>query len=164
MEQSKLRDETIVRTYGPTVYRLAFAQLRSKPDAEDVFQEVFLRYVKKPPDFEAPEHEKAWFLRVTMNCCRDIWRSPFRKQTVPLTEDLPFETQEQQDLHKELSKLPRKDRAVIHLYYWEDMTTGEIAEILGCKPAAVRQRLHRARAKLKDLLDEEDYHHAETSV
>ena len=67
-EEKRQRDEEIVARQGPRVYRLAFAQLRSKADAEDVFQEVFLRYVEKEPAFESQEHEKAWFLRVTLNC------------------------------------------------------------------------------------------------
>lgn len=154
------RDEAVVREYGPAVYRLAFAQLRNRQDAEDVYQEVFLRYVQKSPDFREPEHEKAWLLRVTLNCCSDLFRSPWRKRRVPLTEDLPFESREEWDLHRELLKLPRKYRAVLHLFYWEDMTTAEIAKVLNCKPDAVRQRLTRGRAKLKEILDKEDFDYA----
>lgn len=149
-------DEAIVAEYGPAVYRLAFAQLRNRQDAEDVFQEVFLRYVEKSPEFQSAEHEKAWLLRVTLNCCRDLWRSPWRKRSVPLTDDLPFETREEWELHGELKKLPQKYRAVLHLFYWEDMTTEEIARVLNCKPDTVRQRLTRGRKKLKDILDKED--------
>ncbi|NBK78223.1 sigma-70 family RNA polymerase sigma factor [bacterium D16-76] len=149
------RDEEIVARQGPRVYRLAFAQLRSKADAEDVFQEVFLRYVEKLPEFESPEHEKAWFLRVTLNCCRSLWRSAWHKRSVPLDENLPFETRDQWGLHQELLRLPKKYRAVLHLFYWEDMSTAEIAKVTGSTPAAVRKQLERARGMMKELIEKE---------
>ena len=149
------RDEEIVARQGPRVYRLAFAQLRSKADAEDVFQEVFLRYVEKLPEFESPEHEKAWFLRVTLNCCRSLWRSAWHKRSVPLDENLPFETRDQWGLHQELLRLPKKYRAVLHLFYWEDMSTAEIAKVTGNTPAAVRKQLERARVMMKELIEKE---------
>ena len=149
------RDEEIVARQGPRVYRMAFAQLRSKADAEDVFQEVFLRYVEKLPEFESPEHEKAWFLRVTLNCCRSLWRSAWHKRSVPLDENLPFETRDQWGLHQELLRLPKKYRAVLHLFYWEDMSTAEIAKVTGNTPAAVRKQLERARGMMKELIEKE---------
>ena len=149
------RDEEIVARQGPRVYRLAFAQLRSKADAEDVFQEVFLRYVEKLPEFESPEHEKAWFLRVTLNCCRSLWRSAWHKRSVPLDENLPFETRDQWGLHQELLRLPKKYRAVLHLFYWEDMSTAEIAKVTGSTPAAVRKQLERARGMMEELIEKE---------
>ncbi len=152
------RDAAAVKNHGPAVYRLAFSQLRNTADAEDVYQDVFLRYVEKAPVFETADSERAWLLRVTLNCCRDLWRSPWRKRHVSLDDagELPFTDPEEQDLHRELSKLPKKDRAILHLVYWEDMSTGQAARILGCKPATARQRLARARAKLKKILDEEE--------
>lgn len=149
------RDEEIVARQGPRVYRLAFAQLRSKADAEDVFQEVFLRYIEKLPEFESPEHEKAWFLRVTLNCCRSLWRSAWHKRSAPLDENLPFETRDQWGLHQELLRLPKKYRAVLHLFYWEDMSTAEIAKVTGSTPAAVRKQLERARGMMKELIEKE---------
>lgn len=154
-EEKRQRDEEMVARQGPRVYRLAFAQLRSKADAEDVFQKVFLRYVEKEPAFESQEHEKAWFLRVTLNCCRNVWRAPWHKRHVPLDESLPFETRDQWGLHQELLKLPPKYRVVLHLFYWEDLPAAEIGRITGAKPAAVRQRLKRARAMMKEILEEE---------
>lgn len=149
------RDEETVARQGPGVYRLAFAQLRSRADADDVFQEVFLRYVEKEPVFESPEHEKAWFLRVTLNCCRNVWRAPWHRRHVPLDENLPFETRDEWGLHQKLCSLPPKYRVVLHLFYWEDMPTAQIAEITGAKPAAVRKQLERARAMMKEIIEEE---------
>lgn len=156
---TRARDEDVIDRYGPAVYRLAFAQMRNKADAEDVFQEVFLRFVSKSPEFEGSEHEKAWFLRVTLNCCRDQWRAPWRRLNVPLSETLPFEDKEEWCLHRELLRLPKKYRAPLHLFYWEDLSTAEIAGILSCSPAAVRQRLSRGRAMLKKLIDEGEIQH-----
>lgn len=153
--QWSLPDSQMIERFGPAVYRLAFSQLHSRHDADDIFQEVFLRYVEKAPAFTGPEHAKAWLLRVTLNCCRDMWRSPWRKRHVPLEEDLPFETPEEWDLHREVMALPKKYRAVLHLYYWEDLSCGEIASITGAKPGAVRQQLHRGRAKMKEILEKE---------
>lgn len=154
-EKARRRDEEVVARQGPRVYRLAFAQLRSRADAEDVFQEVFLRYVEKGPEFDGPEHEKAWFLRVTLNCCRNVWRAPWRRDHMPLDENLPFETRDQWGLHQELLKLPQKYRVVLHLFYWEDLPTGEIAKITGSSPGAVRKQLERARRMVKEIIEEE---------
>lgn len=152
------RSEAAVREYGAAVYRLAFSQLQNIADTEDVFQEVFLRYVEKAPVFQGQEHEKAWLLRVTLNCCRDLFRSPFRRRRTALeeAENLPAWDAEETHLREQLQKLPKKDRAVLHLFYWEDMTTEQMALALGCQPAAARQRLKRARTKLKKLLEEEE--------
>lgn len=154
---SEKSDAEVVEQYGKTVYRLAFAQLRSREDADDVFQEVFLKYVAKSPDFESEEHRRAWLLRVTNNCCRDFWRAPWRNRNVPLDENLPFETRDELGLHVELKKLPAKYRAVLHLFYYEGLSTKEIADIMKIKPAAVRQRLSRARSQLKETLGKELY-------
>ena len=149
--------EELIARQGPSVYRLAFARLRRRADAEDAYQEVFLRYVEKGPVFEGPDHERAWFLRVTLNACNSLWRAPWRRLAAPLTEELPFEDPEELGLHQELRKLPAKYRTVLHLYYWEDLPTEAIAQLVGCKPEAARQRLTRARRMMKDLLAEEEW-------
>ena len=76
------------------VYRLAFARMGTKYDADEIFQEVFLRYLKKCPAFHDEEHEKAWFLRVTVNCCNKMHMSAWRRHTVELEENLSWETPE----------------------------------------------------------------------
>lgn len=156
------RGEAAVLTFGPAVYRLAFSQLQNKADAEDVFQEVFLRYVEKAPQFQDEEHERAWLLRVTLNCCKDVFRSPFRRHRAQLeeAENLPVWDPEEEQLLERLQKLSKKDRAVLHLFYWEDLTTEQVAKAVGCSPAAARQRLSRAREKLRRELDKEETNHA----
>ena len=144
--------EAVVERYSGTVYKLAFSQTRSRSDADDVYQEVFLRYVRRRPDFESGEHEKAWFLRVTLNCCKKLWGAPWRRHDVPLEEDLPADAPERHYLMEELKKLPKKYGAVLHLFYWEDMTAEEIGRLLGLRPGSVRSRLSRGRELLRDQM------------
>lgn len=144
--------EEVVRAYADTVYALAFSQLRSRTDADDVFQEVFLAYVRKKPVFESPEHQKAWFLRVTLNCCKKLWRGRRRWKTEPLEAAVSLATPEETEIFAELSRLPEKYRVVLHLFYFEDMTTEEIARVVEASPGAVRTRLSRGRELLKKRL------------
>jgi RNA polymerase sigma-70 factor (ECF subfamily) len=139
------------------VYRLAFSQTRDKSSADDIYQEVFLRYIRKKPQFKTEAHKKAWFIRVTINCCKKMWASPWKKKIVSLDETIVFETEEETSLHYELQKLPTKYRTVIHLFYYEDMSIEEISKSLNQKPSTVRTQLTRARYKLKEILKEEDY-------
>lgn len=75
--------ETIKRN-SDSVYRLAFSMVKTVQDAEDIRQEVFMRYVRTNPAFESPEHERAWFIRVTTNLCKNLWKSAWRQKTVSL--------------------------------------------------------------------------------
>lgn len=157
MDPTQDRDspEAVIRRYSDMVYRLAFARTGNRSDAEDLYQEVFLRYLTKAPAFTSEEHRKAWLLRVAVNCANRFHTAPWRKRTEPLSEALSVPAPEGEDLWEELRRLPEKDRTVLHLYYYEDMTTEEIAKLLDRNPATVRSQLLRARAKLKKLLVEE---------
>lgn len=149
--------EAFVRRHAGTVYRLAYARLRSKSDADDVFQEVFFRYFRSHPAFDSEEHAKAWLIRVTLNCCKNVWQSPWREDA-PLPEELPALSREESQLEDALQSLPGKYRIVIHLHYYEGYATGEIAQILGIRPATVRSQLARGRARLEYLLKGESCH------
>lgn len=157
MDPTQDRDspEAVIRRYSDMVYRLAFARTGNRSDAEDLYQEVFLRYLTKAPAFTSEDHRKAWLLRVAVNCANRFHAAPWRKRTEPLSEALSVPAPEGEDLWEELRRLPEKDRTVLHLYYYEDMTTEEIAKLLDRNPATVRSQLLRARAKLKKLLVEE---------
>lgn len=157
MDPTQDRDspEVVIRRYSDMVYRLAFARTGNRSDAEDLYQEVFLRYLTRAPAFTSEDHRKAWLLRVAVNCANRFHTAPWRKRTEPLSEALSVPAPEGEDLWEELRRLPEKDRTVLHLYYYEDMTTEEIAKLLDRNPATVRSQLLRARAKLKKLLVEE---------
>ena len=158
MEQQRTNDclESAVRLYSNMVYRLAFSQTRNKSDADDIYQEVFFRYIRKKPQFETEEHRKAWLIRVTVNCCKKIWASAWMRKMVPLEDTITFEMGEENNINYELRKLPMKYRAVIHLFYYEDLSIEEISKALNQNPSTIRTQLTRARCKLKKVL-KEDY-------
>ncbi len=156
MESLSLRtDESIdevVERYADMVYRLACAQTGRRDSADDVFQEVFLRLVRRNPTFASEEHRKAWLGRGTPNCCKKLGASAWRRHVVPV-ERLPEHGQaddfEALALRDALARLPEKDRAALHLFYGEGLTSREIGAITGEKEASVRSRLSRARAQLR---------------
>lgn len=144
-----------VERCGAAVYRLAYAMARSRCDADDIFQEVFLRCHRSAPPFATPEHEKAWLLHVTANCARSLLASPRRRRTVPLEDVYAYTDPAASAVDDALAQLPGKYRTVIHLFYYEGYQTEEIARILGRSPSTVRAQLTRARRKLRELLKEE---------
>ena len=146
------RLEFLVNTYEDTLYRAALAILGDVCEAEDAVQDAFLRCWEKAPEFDSPEHAKAWLLRVLVNGCRSRLRSPWRRRTVPLLESYPAADPEERGTLEAIQALPAKERAVLHLYYYEGYKTAEIARLTGEREGTVRSRLSRARGKLKDLL------------
>ena len=147
---------TAMELYGNTVYALALCRLQNTADAEDVYQDVFLRlYRQNVLDLTDAEHTKAWLIRTTVNRCTDVMRFRFRRGTLPLqelTEATGSMDESVVELWTAIAGLPANFRTVVHLHYAEGYTTEEIASML-CVPAAtVRTRLRRARIKLKDLL------------
>ena len=168
--QSKLRSDEFLcaamENCGDAVYRLAYCRLGSRADAEDVFQEVFLRLLRDTTEFRDSEHLKAWLLRVTLSRCADLRRSAWFKHTAPL-EAAPEAAAPGQGGHEELWQavraLPDDLRTAVWLHYVEGYSTDEIAGMAGCRSATVRTRLHRARKQLKlDLegSDDEEYERA----
>lgn len=152
MEQPSL--EQVIHSYADMVYRLAYAYLRNLTDADDAFQDVFLKYAEKAPAFTSEEHRKAWLIRVTINRCRSHYRSGWRKRIIPLDEARNAATSPSFDpeLDEALTRLPAKYRTVIHLHYFENYTTSEIACLTGQRDATVRSQLTRGRKMLENLL------------
>ena len=157
--QLRLEDslEQVIRFYSDMVYRLAFSRTGSRYDADDVYEEVFLRYLKKKPKFQSEEHRRAWLIRVTLNCTNTFLTSAWQKRVQELPEDLPFQQKEDYQLYEQLQQLSAKYRSVIHLFYYEEMSVEEIGAILHRKPSTVRTQLTRAREQLRQILKEEDY-------
>ena len=146
------RLESLIQIHQNTLYRAALAILGDAHEAEDAVQDAFLRCLEKGPEFESPAHEKAWLLRVTVNGCKSRLRSPWRRRTAPLLDSYPASGPEEQSLMEAIGALPARDRAVLHLYYYEGYQTAEIAGMTGWREGTVRSRLTRARAKLGALL------------
>lgn len=142
----------LFETYRHMVYRLALQYTGSGPDAEDVSQAVFLKAMENLHKLE-PGKEKAWLCRVTVNQCRSLHRSPWRRKTEPLTDTLPAPAKESREVWQALEELPGKYRAVVYLHYFEGFSVREIAGQMGITPSAVTSRLARARAKMKEALE-----------
>ena len=146
-----------MEAHGDTVYRLALCRTQNTADAEDVYQDVFLKLLGQAEDWDG-EHLKAWLIRTTLNRCADLHRFRLRRPVLSL-EELPESAhsagdvaEESRELWEAVAHLPEKLRTVVHLYYAEGYRAEEIAGLTGCPAATVRTRLRRARMKLKDLL------------
>lgn len=147
--------DTLFHTYGDMIYRLALVRTRSVADAEDVVQEVFLRCLKSGPDFLSEEHQKAWLIKVALNCSKSLLGSAFRRHSVP--EDAAGQLVSEDEtadstVYDAVMRLPEKYRTAIHLYYYEDYAVKEIAQIMRTTESTVKSWLHRARGMLKEEL------------
>jgi len=131
-----------VEKYFNMVYKLALSQTKSIHNAEDVVQNVFLKFLQCKKTFNDREHEKAWLIRVTLNESKSFFTSSWFKKTVPLEEnEITFENEEKSDVYYATLRLTPKYRAVIHLFYYEDMQVKEIADALGERESAIKTRL-----------------------
>lgn len=149
--------ETIraVEQYSDTVRRLCAVHLKNEADTEDIFQTVFLKYVLSSVSFENDEHEKAWFIRVTINACKDLLKSFFRSRTVSLDNipEQPWELPEDyRDVWEAVFSLPQKYRDVVYLHYFEDYTAPQISRILGKNVNTVYTILTRSKQMLREKL------------
>ena len=147
-----------VREHGDTVYRVALNLTASPSDAEDVAQTVFLRLWERKRGFESGEHMKFWLIRVAVNECKKLLRSP-RRRGVPLEEagEVPCPAgEENRAVWEAVTALPEQYRLAVYLHYFEGYTTGEIARMTGTTASTVQTRLARARERLRVILKEEN--------
>ena len=145
----------VVEEYADMVRRICFVHLKNSHDTEDVFQTVFLKYLIYPKSFDSPEHEKAWFIRVTLNACRDHLKSLFRRHTLPLEElgeEVAAIPPEQHQVLDAVRALPTKYKDVIYLHYYEGYSAAEIGNLLGKKENTVYSLLARGRTMLREAL------------
>ncbi len=162
--------EQVMGFYMPMVYRIAFARLADRNDAEDAVQDVFLRYIKANITYNDEEHRKAWLIRCAVNCTKNIVLSAWKRHSVSgedILENMSSDDlSEEDDLEKferrsavmsAVMSLPVKYRTVIHLFYYEDMTVSQISKATGIKETTVKSQLSRAREMLKSLLKEVDF-------
>ncbi len=146
------REEAVLR-FGNLVWRLALARMANVADAEDVYQEVFLRYFRHEDEFESDEHRRAWLIRCTVNRAKSALLSLHRRRILPLETAVEIGVEpENREVYTAVLALPPKYRTVIHLHYFEGMTVAEIADTLGCAEGTVKAQLHRARTQLKEAL------------
>lgn len=142
----------VIDLYSDMIRRICLLHLKNQADTEDVFQEVFLKYILHCDVFENAEHEKAWFIRVTLNACKDFLKSLFRHRTVPLdliSEETGNVISEYSDILETVLSLPDKYKNVIYLHYYEGYTAKEIGRILNKKENTIYSLLSRGRELLK---------------
>lgn len=153
-EVKTLSADDIVEAYGDLIFRIALHYTGNAQEAEDITQEAFLAMLKKLP-FESAEHAKRWLIRVTVNKCKDYYKSSARKN-LPLDESINATYFQQNEELEELSRLEPLDRSIVYLFYFEGYSAKEIAQMVGKTRNAVNIRLSRARETLRELLKEGD--------
>ena len=145
-----------VRQYADMVYRLAVLNTSSEYEAEDVFQEVFLKLFRHKDSIQSEEHLKAWLIRVTVNQCRSMATSAWNRRNVSLEAvaeaAAPQDDEDYSEVYDAVKRLPDKYREVIHLFYYEELSISQITQLLGKKEATVKTHLTRGRSLLKEKL------------
>lgn len=160
MTKEQITAEGAVDRYADMVYRLALSQMKNRADADDLFQEVFVRLVGNVHKLESWEHVKAWLIRVTVNCARKHFDQYWNKNVSGMEEAEQAENEVENDVlvgvhpvRLAVESLPSKYRLVIHLFYYEQFSVREIAKMTDRKESTVKSRLFRAREMLKELLE-----------
>lgn len=153
--RSEAEVDQAMERYADTVWRICTVHLKNHADTEDIFQTVFLKYALRPGIFRDQEHEKAWFIRVTVNACRDLLRRFRRTAAVPLetVADQPAPLPpDHREVLEAVQALPEKYRDVVYLHYYEGYTAPEIARLLGKNVNTVYTLLTRSRELLRKRL------------
>lgn len=148
----------IIEKYSNMIQHIALRYLDCKDDADDIVQEVFLKYINfigKGKYFKDAQHEKYWIIRVTLNiCCNEI-NSARNRKNIPLTENISLKLDMSPDnfIFDAINKLSIKYRKVFELFYVNDFSIAEISAILKISEANVKTRLKRARDKVKEYME-----------
>ena len=150
--------DEVIEKYIGTLYRLAIIRMQNKEDAEEVVQDTFLKlieHVNKKRTFNDDEHLKAWLLTVATNRSKSILTLYWNRNTEGMDglKDLAAATTEDNYAYDYVLRLPEKYRVAINLFYYEQLTTEQIAGIMRTKEATVRSYLHRGREKLKIIME-----------
>lgn len=147
-----------VRRNEQRLYLIALSFTRSSQDAEDILQSTLMKLWKYSKPFESDEHLDKWLTRVTVNESKNLLKSPFRKRSEPLEtlESMQiFDSPQDSDLFRAVMQLPPKFAEVVHLFYYEDYSVKQLADLLGISEVAAKTRLSRARTLLKETLGDE---------
>ena len=142
----------IVDLYSDSVFRLAMIKTKNKSDAEDVFQDTFIKLFKCKLEFESDEHIKRWLMKVTVSTSIDLLKSFWQRCTTGMDEDVSFYDETDKYVWDEIKKIPEKYRIPIHLYYFEGYSTDEIAVMTDEKPTTIRTRISRAKKMLNERM------------
>ena len=149
-----------IEQYSDMIRRLCMIHLKNYADTEDIFQTVFLKYVLSSVSFESKEHDKAWFIRVTINACKDLLKSFIRSRTISLDEiiEQPSEMSvDDRDVLEAVLSLPQKYKDVVYLHYYEDYTAPQISRILGKNVNTIYTLITRSKRLLREKLGGDGY-------
>lgn len=148
--------EEKIEKYSATVFRCAYSFVKNRHDAEDLMQEVFMKYLTKTPSFVDENHEKAWFIRVTINMSKNYLRSFWFKNREELPEDFTGnnEGESNSEIWAAIYELPEKYRVTIIMHYIEGYSIKEISQILKKKPSTIGTWLERGKKRLKQIMEE----------
>lgn len=144
--------DAALQKHSEMVYKIALTQTKNRYDADDVFQEVFLRLVQHSDKIVSEEHLKAWLIRVTINCCKKHFKL-WNTKASELLDDTAFIMPEEHDVFYAVLELPNKYKMIIHLFYYEELSVKEISDLLNIKESTIKTRLFRGREILKKKLE-----------
>jgi RNA polymerase sigma factor (sigma-70 family) len=144
----------VFENHSTAVFKICMVMLKNKQDAEDVFQEVFVRLMQNTKPFESNAHCRAWLCKVAVNCCKNQLKCFWKRRVIPSeyihnTESTP----QQNEMLQDILKLPPNYRTVIHLHYYEGYKPAEIAKIMNKSEQVIYNYLHRAKQQLKLVLE-----------
>ena len=148
----------LVNLYADMILRISYQYLKQTCDAEDICQTVFLKYISANMAFDSIDHEKAWIIRTTINACKDHLKSAWFRRTAALDDAAQIAAPEVPDtwLLDAMKGLPEKYRISLYLYYYEEYSAREIADVMGVSESAVGQYLTRGRRKLRTIITDEE--------
>ncbi len=151
--QKEISIEKVIEKYANMVYRIALTRCGTVENAEDVFQDVFIKYSQKERMFQNSEHEKAWFIRVTLNLTKNQKQSLWNKKITNLDENIVFENKEEQEVFSIVCELPQNYRTVVYLLYYEGYKVKEISKLMKTSEGTIKTWLFRAREILKEKIE-----------
>ena len=149
LHNSQDENEIIIKRNSSTVYKIALIRTGNSHDAEDIMQEVFLRFIKRKPVFESVEHEKAWFIKTTINRTKSLFGTHWKKNVVLSDEIKASQSDESIELLELILSLPNDVSTAIHLYYYDNMPVKDIAQVMKKSESAIKSLLFRGRKLLK---------------
>ena len=151
-----IQAEKIIREHADMIYRIALHNLKNPADAEDIFQDVCLNLLTKNAPLFDDVYIKNWLIRVTINKCKNFQKSHWQSKRDSMDSAVNIPAEESQAIPELVYSLPQKYRNIIYLYYYEEYTVAEIAQILKENKNTVNSKIQRARKKLKEILEEGD--------
>ncbi|MDF2558050.1 MAG: polymerase sigma factor, sigma-70 family [Bacillales bacterium] len=144
--------EEVLQTYANMVYRIAFSRAGNAADADDILQEVFIKYIKTKTIFTDEEHRKAWLIKASVHQSISLLKYAWFRRTVPLDDKIHADLKEKSDVYLNVLELPVKYRIVVHLFYFEDLSIRQIGELLEKNESTIKTQLQRSRELLREKL------------